>query len=175
MQRETTISIVGAVVAVILQVVLAPNIAIFSAMPNFLIVYTLVIAMLLPGDALYAIAFALGMVSDLLGYGPVGALPFLLLIASFAASRAFAVFSNGTVFIPLAVLMVFSMLVEMFYAAFVVALGTSVGPIDAFIYRALPCTLYDCVLGLLLYPIMSHFLVAKQATMGSAIPMPRLR
>ena len=174
MQRETTITIIGAILAVVLQVVLAPNIAIFSAVPNFLIVYTLVVAMLYPGNAVFGVAFALGLVSDLLGYGPVGALPFLLLIAAFAAGRSFEIFGNGTIFVPLTVMIVLTLLVEFFYAAFVMS-ATSIGPIEAFLYRALPCALYDCVLGLLIYPLVSHFLVAKQATMGSSTPMPHLR
>lgn len=175
MQREVIISIIGAVAALILQIVVAPNIEIFSALPNFFIIYTLVIAMLVPGDAVFVIAFILGMLSDLLGYGPVGALPFLLLIASFAASRAYGTFANGTVFVPLAIMMILALLVELFYAAFVLGMGSSMSPIDAFIYRALPCTLYDCVLGLLIYPLIAHFLQQSPMTMGSATPKPRLR
>ncbi len=175
MQHETTIAVVGAIIAVVLQVVLAPNIAIFSAMPNFLVVYTLVLSMLMEGDSFIVFAFVLGMTSDLLGYGPVGSMAFLLIIASFAASRAFAVFGNGTVFVPLAVLMILSMLAEIFYAVFVVTSGMTSGVIDAFLYRAFPCALYDCVVGLLIYPIMSHFLVTEQATMGSATPTAHLR
>lgn len=175
MQRETNIAIIGAIIAILLQVIVAPNIAIFSAVPNFLVVYTLVVAMLMPGNAALVIAFALGLMSDLLGYGPVGALPFLLVIASFIAARAYEVFSNDTLFVPLAILLILTLLVEFFYAAFVLSMSTSIGPIDAFLYRALPCTLYDCVLGLLLYPILSHFLVAQHATMGSSTPSPRLR
>lgn len=175
MRRETNIAIIGAIVAVLLQIVLSPNIAIFSAMPNILIIYVLVVAMLMPGDAVFVIAFLMGLMSDLLGYGPVGALPFLLLIASFAAMRAIAVFDNDTLFVSLAILFILTLLVEFFYAAFVLSMSSSIGPIDAFLYRALPCTLYDCVFGLLLYPVMSHFLVATHATMGSSTPSPRLR
>ena len=39
--------VVGAVVVTLLQIALAPNIALFSAMPNFMVVYVLIVAMVL--------------------------------------------------------------------------------------------------------------------------------
>lgn len=39
---------VGAVVAVLLQVVVAPNIALFGAMPNFVVAYALLVAIVRP-------------------------------------------------------------------------------------------------------------------------------
>ena len=175
MYRETATIAIGAVVAIILQIVLAPNIAIFQAQPNFLIVYTLVLAMVAPSDAMYVVAFVLGIVGDLLGYGPVGALPMLLVATSFVASNVHATFANGKVFVPLVTLVVSSMLVEMLYAAFVLAFGLQASPIDAFLYRAIPCSLYDCIIGLLLFPIMSRLIDASQAKMESVTPGPRVR
>ena len=175
MHRETLTILAGAVVAVALQVVISPNIAIFQAQPSFLIVYTLVLAMIAPGDALYVTAFALGLVGDLLGYGPVGALPLILIVSSFVAARVHATFANGMVVVPLVTLMVTSMLVEMVYAVFVLAFGLQASPVDAFLYRAVPSSLYDCVIGLLLYPLMTRVIDASQTKMSSVMPGPRVR
>lgn len=49
--REGIVIAVGAVVALLLQIVVAPNIALFSAQPNFLLAYVLVVAIARPLDA----------------------------------------------------------------------------------------------------------------------------
>ncbi len=164
---------IGGLAAVLLQVLVAPNIAIFHAIPNVLVVYTLLIAMLVPGQH-FVLAFVLGMLSDLLGYGPVGAMPLLLIVASALASRVHMAFDNGTVFIPLVVLAVSIILVEVLYA-FIAVGAAGVDPMDAFIYRALPCTLYNCVLGLALYPFMWRLFGKREPQLGSVMPGPHLQ
>lgn len=166
---------IGAVIAVLLQVLLAPAIAIYSAVPNFLIVYTLLIAMVVPDEDHYVLAFVMGLTSDLLGYGPVGALAFLLILASFAASRLHAAFANGTVFVPLIVMVVTIALVELLYAVFVIGFGAGLSVFDAFVYRALPTTLYDCVLGILLYPLLSRLFSASPMAVESVSTGPHMR
>ena len=94
--REGVVIAVGAVVALLLQIVVAPNIALFSAQPNFLLAYVLVVAIARPLDAGSVLPFALGLVCDLLGSGPVGGYAFLFVIVSFIASRAFSVLGNDT-------------------------------------------------------------------------------
>ena len=89
--REGIVIAVGAVVALLLQIVVAPNIALFSAQPNFLLAYVLVVAIARPLDA-----------------------------------------------------------------------GS-----------ALPCTLYDCVVGLVLYPIIARLLASGAQDRGPRTP--RLR
>ena len=66
---------VGAVVAVLLQVVVAPNIALFGAMPNFVVAYALLVAIVRPMAAGPVMPFVLGLVFDLVSGGPVGAMP----------------------------------------------------------------------------------------------------
>lgn len=153
--------IVGAVIVTLLQIALAPNIALFSAMPNFMVVYVLIVAMVRPGASLYVLAFVLGLLYDLFGYGPVGAMPFLLILLSFIVSRAFALLNNDTVFVPLALFVAADFLLELLYAAFLLGLGMADSVIDALIYRALPCALYSTVAGLVLYPIARHFLATE--------------
>ena len=92
---------VGAVVAVLLQVVVAPNIALFGAMPNFVVAYALLVAIVRPMAAGPVMPFVLGLVFDLVSGGPVGAMAFLLVLMTFLAARAFAVLDNDTLFMPL--------------------------------------------------------------------------
>ena len=62
---------------------------------------------------------------------------------------------------------------EMLYGALLIGLGLSASPVDAFLYRALPCTLYDCVVGLVLYPIIARLLASGAQDRGPRTP--RLR
>ena len=162
--REGIVIAVGAVVALLLQIVVAPNIALFSAQPNFLLAYVLVVAIARPLDAGSALPFALG---------PVGGYAFLFVIVSFIASRAFSVLDNDTLFMPVTIFVVATFAAEMLYGALLIGLGLSASPVDAFLYRALPCTLYDCVVGLVLYPIIARLLASGAQDRGPRTP--RLR
>ena len=150
--REGVVIAVGAVVALLLQIVVAPNIALFSAQPNFLLAYVLVVAIARPLDA-----------------GSV----FLFVIVSFIASRAFSVLDNDTLFMPVTIFVVATFAAEMLYGALLIGLGLSASPVDAFLYRALPCTLYDCVVGFVLYPIIARLLASGAQDRGPRTP--RLR
>lgn len=162
---------VGAVVAVLLQVVVAPNIALFGVMPNFVVAYALLVAIVRPATAGPVMPFVLGLVFDLVSGGPVGAMAFLLVLMTFLAARAFAVLDNDTLFMPLVIFVAATVLVEALYAAFLLALGFDASALDV-LYRALPCALYDCVIGLVLYPLAARVLAgAAPAQPGT----PRLR
>ncbi|MCL1798289.1 MAG: rod shape-determining protein MreD [Eggerthellaceae bacterium] len=149
MERDTFILAAGAFLAVLLQLVLAPNIALFSAMPNFCMIYALIAAITRPaGNAALLVAFAFGMLFDLLGNAPVGAMAFLLVLAAFGASRVFTVLNNDTLFMPLAIFIVAVFLVEVFYAVFMVSTGIAASLLEALVLRALPCAFYNCAVGL---------------------------
>ena len=162
----------GAVIAVLLQVVVAPNIALASALPNFVLAYALVLAAVRPDRTGPVLAFVLGLVFDLLGSGPVGAMAFLLVLVTFLASRAFSVLDNDTLFMPLVILVVSTLVVELFYAVFLMGTGFSAGPLDVFLYRALPCALYDCVVALVMFPLALRFLASRDPQQPGK---PRLR
>ena len=103
---------VGAVVAVLLQVVVAPNIALFGAMPNFVVAYALLVAIVRPMAAGPVMPFVLGLVFDLVSGGPVGAMAFLRVLMTFLAARAFAVLDHDTLFMPLVIFVAAPVLVE---------------------------------------------------------------
>lgn len=172
-ERSNAVVAVGAVVAVLLQIVVAPNIALFSAQPNFLLAYVLGVAIVRPNEAGPVLPFVLGLVYDLTGSGPVGAMAFLFVLFSFVASRAFAILDNDTLFMPLTIFAVSVLSVEMLYGGLLMATGLSASALDAFLYRALPCGLYDCIVGLVLYLIMARLMVGGSQDRG--LRTPRLR
>lgn len=158
--RDRIALIVGALVAFILQIVLSPIITIVYAMPNFVSAYVLVVAVMRPSRPPIALAFVCGMLYNLVIGGPVGAMALLLVIAAWLVSLAFRTLTNDSLFMAVVALIVVSVAVEFFYGALIVTTGaTDAGLLDALVYRALPCALYDCVVGLILLPIVMKFVV----------------
>ena len=86
---------------------------------------------------------------------------------------AFPRLDNDTLFMPVTIFVVATFAAEMLYGALLIGLGLSASPVDAFLYRALPCTLYDCVVGLVLYPIIARLLASGAQDRGPRTP--RLR
>lgn len=165
------IAVLGAVIAVVLQVVLAPNVAIMGTMPQFIIVYAVAISLVLPRDQVYIIVFVLGMVGDLLGYGPVGALSFILLIVALLIDFAQKTFGNGTLFVSCIIVVAFTIIVHFLHAAFMVAMTSTYTAADAFLLIAIPEALCDCVLAVLCYLAMRRLLSPGQAPMASVGPL----
>lgn len=160
---------VGAVLAVLLQLVVAPNIAIFSAMPNFVLVYCLLVATVRPNASGPVLPFVLGLVSDFSVGTPVGSTALLLVLFCFLASRAFAVLDNDTFLVPLVVIAVASFAIELLLGAFSLSIGVDTDLLSAIVYRALPCGLYDCVVALILYPVAAR-LLTPPSPMGPSTP-----
>ena len=71
-EKNNLVLVVGAIVAFVLQIALAPAVALFSAQPNFLLAYALVVAIVIPTEAGPVLPFAMGLLYDLTGTGPVG-------------------------------------------------------------------------------------------------------
>lgn len=153
--RETVVLIVGGMAAYALQCVLAPNIAILGAMPNFCLAFVATAAMLRQSDDVIVVAFVLGLATDLFGGGTVGISAALFTLTAFIASRASALLGNETVAASLLISMAASFIAEAIYAFFYVA-TVGVPAWDAFALRAAPCALYDCAVVLIVMPLLSH-------------------
>ncbi len=174
MERERIAVVIGALVAVVLQIVLAPNIALFGALPNFMLAYTIAIAIARPYAGASALAFTMGILYNLIAGGAVGSMAILLVLVAFLASRAFSVLDNDTLFMPLVIVVVSTVAIEFLYAIFAVGIGANVGIGHALLYRALPCALYDVVLSLVMYPIATRFIVVPVQS-GTPLETPNLR
>lgn len=173
MRNDNGIIIAGAVVAVLLDVLLSPNLPLFSNTPNFMIAYSMAIAILSRGNIAYGVAFSLGLVSDLLGFGPVGSLS-ILLMAAVAVSRSYLNdFSRSKGISGIVALLAITLAVEVVHALGTVLFISGVDPIDAVVYIALPCGILDCVLSVVVYTVMSRILLPKATSFGQK--PPRLR
>lgn len=159
MTQERIFTIIGAVVAVLLQIVLAPHIGLFGVVPNILVAYVLVVAVVRPQSFGSIMPFLLGLFFDLFTGGPVGVMAFSLMVFSVIAARVFDTINNDTIVMPLFVVAVGTLLVELSYAMFLLLFGYPAGLFDAIAYRVFPCFLYDMVIGFILYPLVKRFIV----------------
>lgn len=168
MRRDALAVGIGIAIAILAQIILAPNIAIFSAKPNFLLAIALIIAITRPEkNSSLVLAFALGLFFDLIGHSPVGAMAFLFVLASFVVSRVYALLSSDSLIMFIIVFLSSVLVVEVLYALFLTIFGVSAGLFEMIVLRALPCALYDLVVGLLIYLFASRFFVEAPVTTRS--------
>lgn len=157
MGSERIIVIVGALVAVLLQLFVAPYLSIASAVPNFLVAFAMAVAISRSGSAGCLLPFLLGLIFDFIGGGPVGAMALVLMVVSVVAARAFQLVDNDSLFMAFVPLAIGVLFVEVVYGSLVLALGYQASVADMLVYRALPCFLYDFVLGCVIYLVVRRF------------------
>ena len=141
------VPLISVAIAIVLQIVVAPLISFSSVVPNFLVALVLVLSIVRRADTTYVYAFVLGLLSDLLSQTPVGLTPLLLLIASFALSRAFEVIAC----------LVSVLLYELLIAIVLLLLGYQAGFFDLLLYRVFPGALYNLVFCALFFVLSRKF------------------
>lgn len=161
--------IVGAALAILLQIALAPYIAIMSAMPNFVIVFVMIVAVSRPYSYGAALPFVLGLLYDLTAGGPVGAMAFSLTAFSYVTARLYVAFENDTLFMPLAMIGLGSLATELSYGLFLMLNGYNASLFEAIAYQVVPCFAYDLVIGVILYLFTSRFFRQSGSARGDII------
>lgn len=155
--RDWLIPIVFSVIAVLLQIVFAPVLTIFSVVPNFIVAYVIVLSLLRRPDSTYGYAFVLGLISDLLSQTPLGLTPLLLLVLSFILSRAFEVMDQSSPSVALITCAVGCLAFQLVFMIVLLIVGYDGGFFDLLLYRALPATVIGALLCALFYLIMRRF------------------
>lgn len=155
--RTKLVPLISAVVVVLLQIIVAPLIAIYSVVPNFIVAFVIVLSIVRRADTTYLYAFVMGVISDLLSMVPFGLTPLLLLIISFALSRVFELLDKSS----FAMVMVSCAVALLFYELVVVVvqlvLGYPAAFFDMIAARALPATVFNLILCALLYFVARKF------------------
>ena len=154
---ERIFILAGAVVAFLLQIVLAPYIAIYSAVPNFVVAFSVVVAIARPAAYGPVLPFVLGFAFDMAGGGPVGAMAFSLTLFSYLLARYFDHVGNDSVIMSLAFIALGLLAVELSYGIFLLLFGYNANLFEALAYRVAPCFVYDAVVALVLFPIVKRF------------------
>ena len=159
---------VGAFLSLLLQVLLAPHIAIGFGVPNFIATFCLAMAVARQDASGPVLTFVMGLLYDLLSGGPIGAMAFSLTLVGALASSVFRRTNNDTVFMAIAVLVGAVFLTELAYGILYLLFGSAMGFAEALAFRVLPCFLYDIVIALVFYFVLTR-LVGQKAPSHSEI------
>lgn len=160
---ERIFTVVGAVVVLLLQVVVAPYIHVFSAVPNFIVAYTCAMAVARSHSFGPVMPFVLGLLFDIVGGGPIGAMAFSLTLFTCVVSRVFSGANNDTAFMAIAFVALAVLLVDLSYGIFLLLFGYNASLFDAIAYRIAPCFVYDVIISLV------AFLVARRFSQPAAV------
>ncbi|MDZ4181098.1 MAG: rod shape-determining protein MreD [Coriobacteriia bacterium] len=144
--------------AMLLQVAVAPHIAIAGVAPNFLLLVVIALALLDGPRAGTASGFAAGLAFDLLGSGPIGPAALVLCVVGWVAGSLQAnMFAEGWR-LPVTVAFLTSLVAEVSYAIVLAVLGAGSPLLAAFTGVMLPAAVYNGMLALFLFPVLARFL-----------------
>jgi rod shape-determining protein MreD len=144
--------------AALLQVGLAPYIAIAGVVPNILQLVVVTLALVEGPAAGAAAGFGAGLAFDLLGAGPVGPMVLVLTVIGYGAGLLHEnMFAEGWL-LPLTVLAVASLASALAYGLLLDVLGAGGPFLLVFFTKMLPEALYDTALALLVYPWLARLL-----------------
>lgn len=160
--------IIGAVVVVLLQVIVAPNIGILNAAPNFILCYLVACSVANPREMGFIAPFILGLVYNLAGQGPLGSMALVCILAVLFASSVLRALELESILFPIITIAVVCFLAEFVYGLLLMACGMSVNFLDALLQICLPCGLYDAIIAIIAYPFLRRFMFSakKQSEMS---------
>ena len=155
-QVSTSFTVFGSILTFMLQVILAPNIAIFDVVPNFILVFVVLNAMVSPQIRSCFTGFFLGFLYDCVSHAALGTMSFVLTIIAYVFSSLNKdLFSGGWV-IQAFYLLIAAFFGELLHATFLSILGVDTDFLVSLGMRVLPGTLYDALFGLIVFPLMAR-------------------
>ena len=159
--------IITLVVTVLLQLAVAPSIQIGSALPDFLLIPVLFIALNSGPGAGGVAGFVLGLLYDFSGDGVIGAMAFTFCLIALVVGLVGTNMDSSPVVAGIAGI-VFAFLSELIYGA-VTVLGSSAssGAFSTVLSYAIPSALYTAVICLVALVTMSLVAADSSSQMGS--------
>jgi rod shape-determining protein MreD len=154
--RGTRLSftVVGSLIAFVLQVAISPNIAILDVVPNLILDFVILNAMRCDTMRSSLTGFCLGLLYDLTTQGPLGVTPFVLAVVGFAVSSLNRELSSAGWQVQAVFLLVAAFAGELLVAVSLSVLGYDPDFLLSVGMRVLPASLYDAVFGLIVFPLM---------------------
>ena len=152
--RDWMLPLIFSVVIVVIQVVFAPILTVFSTVPSFIVSFVLVLSIMRPPDTTYVYAFVLGLIARVVAHTPVGLTPLLLLIAVFCLSRVFEVLDDTSLAMPLIALAATLLVFELLFAVVLLVLGYQGSILDIFAQRVIPATILNSLIAWGLFVIL---------------------
>lgn len=157
MNRALTTTL-ALLVAIVLQVALAPQIAVLGVVPNFVFLVVVTLALLEGPVAGCVAGFFGGLLFDLLGASVVGPYALVFCVAGYVAGLIHAnMFAEGWL-LPVSVVFIASVGAEITYGVIMSVLDIGLPFWSALVRIMLPGAVYTTVLAVLLYPLMTRVL-----------------
>jgi rod shape-determining protein MreD len=157
MSRSFTTSL-ALLAAVVLQIALAPQIAVFGVVPNLVFLVVVTLALTEGPVAGCAAGFVGGLLFDLLGTSVVGPYALVFCVVGYLAGLLSAnMFAEGWL-LPVTVVFLASLGSELTYGIIMAILDVGMPFGTAFAKIMLPGAVYTSVLAVLLYPLLSRVL-----------------
>lgn len=145
-------------IALLLQVAIAPRLAIGGVVPNLLLLVVITLALIEGRTAGAAAGFAAGLLFDLLGGSPIGVAALVFTVTGYlAGSLQENMFAEGWL-MPPTVAFVASLFTEIAYAFALSLVGAGSPFWTSFWHVILPAAVYNGALALLFYPWLARFL-----------------
>lgn len=149
---------VALLVAVILQVAIAPYLAVFGVVPNIVFLVVVTLALVEGPVAGCAAGFVGGLMFDLLGSGVVGPYALVLTVVGYVAGLMQAnMFAEGWL-LPVSVVAVASLATEVSYGIILAIVGAGESFWAGALTVMLPGALYNTILAVLVYPWLARLL-----------------
>lgn len=154
-------------IAFVLQVAVAPYIAVGDIAPNFFLIFGVIYALSRGSEAGAIFGFIAGFLFDLLGTGPVGPMAMSLAIMGYLAGFLHTnLFSAGWT-LPVIVIVAASLASEVLYMIMILFLGGGSSFMNSFVTIVLPSVVFDGVVATIFAPIFMK--IYKQSTELSAL------
>jgi rod shape-determining protein MreD len=146
------------VAGIVLQVSLAPHLAVFGIVPNLVFLVVVTVA-LTQGPVAGGVSGLIGgLVVDLLGVAAVGPYGLVLAVVGYSAGMLSAnLFAEGWL-LPVTVVAVASLSAEIALGVVLTVLGTSVEFWHSLVTVMLPSAVYHTVLAVVAYPLLARLL-----------------
>jgi rod shape-determining protein MreD len=149
----------GAILAAfILQVSIAPRLAVFGVVPNFMFLVVVTIALTQGPVAGGVSGLVGGLIFDLLGSGVVGPFALVLAVVGYVAGLLSAnLFAEGWL-LPVSVVAGASLSTEVIYGIVLAVLGSGLPFWREFLTIMLPGAVYHTALAVIAYPLLARLL-----------------
>jgi len=157
----TTVGALAA--ALVLQVMLAPHIAISNVVPNVLLLVVITLAFVEGPSAGAVAGFVAGLLLDLLSTGPVGAWALVLSATGYMGGMLQEnLFAEGWL-APVSIAIIAGLTADFAYLAVLTILGVGPAFWESLVRAVLPRAVYNAVLVMLAYPWLARFLRADRS------------
>ncbi len=144
--------------AFVLQVMIAPHIAIFGVTPNLLLLVVITLAFVEGSSAGATVGFIAGILMDLLSTGPIGAWALVMSVTGYlSGSLTRNLFAEGWL-APVTIGVITALVADFAYLVVVTVIGVGPAFWPALGRLVLPRAVYNAVLVMLFYPWLARFL-----------------